>query len=60
MNTEDAQQLKRKKPETLDLETMSIKALTEYVNDLEAEIKRVETEIHFKKEARRGAEDLFQ
>ena len=44
----------------LDLEVMSIKALDEYVKDLKIEIKRVEAEIIFKKEARRGAEDLFQ
>ena len=60
MNNEDAEQLEREKMEILDLEVMSIKALDEYVKDLKIEIKRVEAEINFKKEARRGAEDIFQ
>ena len=60
MNNEDAEQLEQKKMDILDLEVMSIKALDEYVKDLKIEIKRVEAEINFKKEARRGAEDLFQ
>ena len=60
MNNEDAEQLEQKKMEILDLEVMSIKALDEYVKDLKIEIKRVEAEINFKKEARRGAEDIFQ
>lgn len=60
MNNEDAEQLEQEKMEILDLEVMSIKALDEYVKDLKIEIKRVEAEINFKKEARRGAEDLFQ
>ena len=60
MNNDDAEQLEQKKLEILDLEVMSIKALVEYVKDLKIEIKRVETEITSKKEARRGAEDLFQ
>ena len=60
MNNEDAEQLEQKKMEILDLEVMSIKALDEYVKDLKIEIKRVEAEIIFKREARRGAEDLFQ
>ena len=46
--------------ETVDLEAMSIKALVAYLADLQSEIYRVETEISFKKEARRGAESLFQ
>ena len=44
----------------VDLEAMSIKALVAYLADLQSEIYRVETEISFKKEARRGAESLFQ
>ena len=60
MNNEDAEKLEQEKMEILDLEVMSIKALDEYVKDLKIEIKRVEAEINFKKEARRGAEDLFQ
>ena len=60
MNNEDAEQLEQKKMDILDLEVMSIKALDEYVKDLKIEIKRVEAEINFKKEARRGAEDIFQ
>jgi uncharacterized small protein (DUF1192 family) len=46
--------------ETVDLEAMSIKALVAYLADLQSEIDRVETQIHIKKEARRGAETFFQ
>jgi uncharacterized small protein (DUF1192 family) len=60
MNSEDTEHLEQKKLEALDLEIMSIQALVEYVRDLTIEIKRVEIEINSKKEARRGAEDLFQ
>ena len=60
MNSEDSEHLEQKKLKALDLEIMSIQALVEYVRDLKIEIKRAEIEINSKKEARRGAEDLFQ
>jgi len=39
---------------------MSIEALGEYIDELQLEIKRVETEIETKKEARQGAESVFK
>ena len=56
----DEDELKLNKIETVELETMSIKALVGYIDDLRSEIKRVENQIRFKKEARRGAENFFQ
>ena len=59
MNTVE-DELQPKKNQIVDLETMSIKALVAYLADLQSEIGRVETQISFKKEARRGAEIFFQ
>ena len=56
----DEEDPKTEKINIVDLEAMSIKALVAYLADLQSEIYRVETEISFKKEARRGAESLFQ
>ena len=56
----DEEESKTEKINIVDLDAMSIKALVAYLADLQSEIHRVETEISFKKEARRGAESLFQ
>ena len=56
----DEEESKTEKINIVDLEAMSIKALVAYLADLQSEIYRVETEISFKKEARRGPESLFQ
>ena len=49
-----------KKAEIKDLEVMSIEALGEYIEELQAEIKRAEAEIALKNQARKGAEDAFK
>ncbi len=59
MDTDDLEPIV-KKPEIKDLEVISIEALGEYIDELQAEIKRVEVEIELKKKARAGAEDVFK
>ena len=59
MDTDDLEPIV-KKPVIKDLEVMSIEALGEYIDELQAEIKRVEVEIELKKKARAGAEDVFK
>ncbi|MBT3992112.1 MAG: DUF1192 domain-containing protein [Rhodospirillaceae bacterium] len=59
MDTDDLEPIV-KKVEIRDLEVMSIEALGEYIDELQLEIKRVETEIETKKEARQGAESVFK
>lgn|GEM_PF-469912 len=59
MDTDDLEPVV-KKVEIIDLEVMSIEALGEYIEELQAEIKRVEVEIELKKKARLGAEDVFK
>jgi len=59
MDTDDLEPIV-KKPEIKNLEVMSIEALGEYIDELQAEIKRVEEEIELKKKARAGAEDVFK
>ncbi len=59
MDTDDLEPIV-KKPEIKDLEVMSIEALGDYIDELQAEIKRVEVEIKLKKKARAGAEDVFK
>ncbi len=49
-----------KKPEIKNLEVMSIEALGEYIEELEAEIDRVKKEINLKTAAREGAESVFK
>jgi len=44
----------------VDLEVMSIEALSEYIDQLLLEIKRVESEIELKKKAKLGAENIFR
>ena len=43
-----------------DLDVLSIEALGEYIEELEAEIARAKEKIAFKKKARDGAESLFR
>ena len=43
-----------------DLEVMSIEALGEYIEELEAEIARVREAIKLKENARQGAESVFK
>jgi|TARA_B100002003_G_scaffold13328_2_gene11297 uncharacterized small protein (DUF1192 family) len=59
MDTDDLEPIVIK-PEIKDLEVISIEALGEYIDELQAEIKRVEVEIELKKKARAGAEDVFK
>ncbi|WP_420420407.1 DUF1192 domain-containing protein [Pacificispira sp.] len=44
----------------MDLDTMSIEALGEYIEELEAEIARVQDKIAAKKDARGAAESFFK
>jgi len=59
MDIEDLEP-KNKKPEPKNLEVMSIEALGEYIEELEAEIHRAKTEIASKEKAREGAEAVFK
>ena len=59
MDTDDLEPIE-KKTEIRNLEIMSIEAIGEYIKELQAEIKRAETEIELKKVARQGAEDVFK
>ncbi len=59
MDTDDLEPIV-KKAEIKDLEVMSIEALGEYIEELQAEIKRAEAEIELKNKARAGAEDVFK
>jgi uncharacterized small protein (DUF1192 family) len=51
---------RKQKPEPKNLEVMSIEALNEYIEELEAEIARVKAEIVLKEKAREGAESVFK
>ena len=59
MDTDDLEP-KKKKPEQRNLEVLSIEALGEYIDDLEAEIRRVRDAITGKQEARKGADAFFK
>jgi uncharacterized small protein (DUF1192 family) len=59
MDTDDLEPIK-KKPAPKDLEVMSIEALREYIEDLQAEIRRAEQAIAAKDKARAGAEAVFK
>jgi uncharacterized small protein (DUF1192 family) len=48
------------KPDPKNLEIMSIQALGEYIEELEAEIARVRETIALKEEAKDGAESFFK
>ncbi|MBT6095344.1 MAG: DUF1192 domain-containing protein [Rhodospirillaceae bacterium] len=50
----------KKKPELKNLEVLSIEALGEYIEELEAEIARVRVAISLKETARNGAESVFK
>ena len=56
----DDEGIKRNEIELLNLEDMSIEALNDYVIQLELEIKRVQSEIISKENARLGAESVFK
>jgi uncharacterized small protein (DUF1192 family) len=59
MDTDDLEP-EKKKAEQKNLEVMSIEALGEYIEDLEAEIARVRSAIALKNDARSGAESAFK
>ncbi|MGJ3260657.1 MAG: DUF1192 family protein [Rhodospirillales bacterium] len=59
MNIDDLEPQKQKPPK-VDLEVMSIEALAEYIEELEAEIARVREAIKLKEDARQGAESFFK
>ena len=48
------------KPKPKNLDEMSIEALQEYIEEIEAEIERVQEAISAKKSARVGAESVFK
>jgi len=50
----------KKKPPKKDLEVLSIEALGEYIEELEAEIERTRDAIKMKQAARAGAEQFFK
>ena len=50
----------KKKPEKKNLEEMSLEALQEYIDELEAEISRVREIVSSKESAREGAESVFK
>jgi len=50
----------KEKPKPKNLEEMSIEALGEYIEDLQAEIARAEEMIRSKEAARDGAETFFK
>ncbi|MEK9672851.1 MAG: DUF1192 domain-containing protein [Rhodospirillaceae bacterium] len=51
---------KKKKPGQKNLEELSIEALGEYIDDLKAEIARVEDAIKLKQSARASAHSVFK
>lgn len=59
MDTDDLEPIK-KKPAVKDLDVLSIEALGEYIEELEAEIQRVREKIADKQSARQGAESFFK
>jgi len=59
MDMDDLEPLKTK-PKLKDLDELSIEAIGDYIDTLNAEIKRAETTIHAKKSARAGADAFFK
>lgn len=59
MDTDDLEPVV-KKPDSKNLEIMSIEALGEYIAELEGEIERARAEIALKEIARDGAESVFR
>ena len=51
---------RKPKPKPKNLDEMSIEALQEYIEEIEAEIERVQEAISAKKSARVGAESVFK
>ena len=59
MDTDDLEP-QREKPKAMDLHVLSIKALCNYIKDLEAEIARAREVIAAKRSAHEGAESVFK
>ena len=59
MDVEDLEP-RKKKPELKNLEILSIEALHEYIEELEAEITRVRAAIDGKQTARSHADSIFK
>lgn len=51
---------RKAKPQAVNLETMSIEALEDYIRDLEAEIGRARETIAVKRQARSAAASVFR
>lgn len=51
---------KTKAPQKKNLDTMGVKELNDYINELEDEIRRVRAAIDRKQSARQGAESFFK
>lgn len=60
MDTDDLEPRKPKQVEPKDLEVMSVEALGEYIDELEAEINRVRQAIAVKRDARSAADAFFK
>lgn len=58
-DTDDLEPL-RPKPSALELETLSVEELTEYIAELEAEIDRVRAAIAAKQDHRSSADAIFK
>ena len=58
MDTDDLEPVK--KPKTIDFETLSVEELTEYIEELKAEIKKARDYIKSKGKDRMDAESLFK
>ncbi len=59
MNPDDLEPIKKAPPKK-NLEEMSIEALGEYIEELQAEIERTRAAIQLKEKARAGAEAFFK
>ena len=59
MDTDELESIKKKQV-LKDLDAFSIKALGEYIEELETEITRARDKITFKEKAREGAESFFK
>ncbi len=58
MDTDDLDTIK--KPKTIDFDTLSVEELTEYIDELKAEIKKAHDFIESKGKDRIDAESLFK
>ena len=58
MDTDELEPIK--KPDNIDFETLSIKELEEYIEELKNEIKKAENFIKSKGKDKMKAEDLFK